>query len=225
MTKPIDRAAFYLCLARAFLPPQDQPAYDAIKSHLADDLGELADALGYPGSLALSELRRAIAGIPDRLALLQAYSRLFLAPPAPVKLNAGQYLDGAVMGPATAALENCYRAAGLTRQESFHDLADHIALQLEFAAYLCASEGAGVDLALGADDFLASFVRYWLPPFQTALERACVDDPDATVYLCLARLLQAVVDNDLHDYRIRRGHAVRRKTPSRSPLFQAKSAL
>ena len=32
MANQTDRAAFYLCLARAFLPPQDELAYDAINS-------------------------------------------------------------------------------------------------------------------------------------------------------------------------------------------------
>ncbi|OGA50753.1 MAG: hypothetical protein A3G24_24650 [Betaproteobacteria bacterium RIFCSPLOWO2_12_FULL_62_13] len=80
MANQTDRAAFYLCLARAFLPPQDELACDAIKSHLADDLAELAAALSYPAAPVLHELREAIAAVPDRLTLLQAYSRLFLAP-------------------------------------------------------------------------------------------------------------------------------------------------
>lgn len=199
--KATDRAAFYLCLARAFLPPQDPGAYDAIKLHLADDLGELAGSLGYPARDALGELRNAVAAIPGHLALLQGYSTLFLAPPAPVTLNAGRYLDGAIMGRATVAIEKCYRDAGLDRAGSFHDLPDHVSLQLEFVAHLCASEATGSTLAVNADDFLASFVRYWLPPFVAALERAGAQKAPAGIYLCLARLLQFAVDHDLRDYR------------------------
>lgn len=201
MTRPIDRAAFYLCLSRAFLPPREQADYDAIKLDLTSDLEDLAVALGYRAHEALHELGDAVARVPNHLSLLRAYSALFLAPPVAVPLNAGVYLDGALMGPATLALEDCYRQAGLTRQESFHDLADHIALQLEFTAYLCASEAAGGVLPLRADDFLASPVRHWLPAFQTALERGCAADPHAIVYFHLGRVLRAAVDHDLHNYR------------------------
>lgn len=201
MANLTDRAAFYLCLARVYLPPRESMAYDAIKRHLADDLSDLAAGLGYPAADIPRELRNAVAGIPDHLTLLQTYSSLFMAPPAPVALNAGFYLDGAVMGRATAAIEKCYLQAGLTRSESFHDLPDHIALQLEFAAYLCASEAAGSAPAIKADDFLATFVRYWLPPFVAALERAGAQEALAGIYLCLARVLQVAVDHDLRDYR------------------------
>jgi TorA maturation chaperone TorD len=195
-----ERAEFYLCLARAFLPPREDAVHDAIRLRLADDLGELASELGYPAAGALHDLRNAVGRLPDHLTLLQGYSRLFLAPPAPVPLNAGLYLDGAVMGSATAALEKCYRQAGFQRSADFHDLPDHIALQLEFVARLCASEAAGSAPALRADDFLASFVRYWVPSFVAALERACTREDPAYVYLCLARLLRIAVDHELRDY-------------------------
>ena len=194
------RDEFFLCLARMFLPPQEQAAYDAIKLHLADDLGELAAAMNYPVADQLRDLREAVARIPDQLTLLQVFSKLFLAPPVPVTLNAGLYLDGAVMGRATLALEECYGQAGLKRAGKFHDLPDHIALQLEFIAYLCAAEAADSAPTMKADEFLASFVRYWLPLFTTALEKACGQERLAQVYLCLARLLQVAVDHDLRGY-------------------------
>ena len=195
------RTEVYLCLARAFLPPDDEHRFDALINCLADDLAELAGSLGYPAGDRLTELRDAVGRISDRLTLLQEYSKLFLTPPTPVKLNAGLYLDGAVMGRATAAIEQCYQQAGLARAGSFHDLPDHIALQLEFVAYLCASEAAGDAPAIKADDFLASFMRYWLPPFVVALARTGAQEAPASIYLCLARLLQVAVDHDLRDYR------------------------
>lgn len=214
MANPTDRAAFYLCIARAFLPPQEAAAYDAIKLHLADDLSDLVTTLDYPAADHLGNLRQAMANVPGHLALLQAYSQLFLAPPVPVTLNAGRYLDGAVMGQATVAIEECYRDAGLDRAGSFHDLPDHVSLQLEFVAYLCASEAAGDAPRTKADDFLASFARYWLPPFVTALEKVSGPDGAARVYLCLARLLHVAVSHDLRDYRTASGEAIAAATES-----------
>lgn len=209
MSNLTDRAAFYLCLSRAFLPPQEHAAYDAIKLYLADDLGDLAATLNYPAADPLRDLRQAVALIPHHITLLQAYSQLFLAPPVRVTLNAGRYLDGAVMGRATLALEKCYREASLNRTANFHDLPDHVALQLEFVAHLSACETADCAPALRADEFLASFVRCWLPPFIGALEQACAHDATAQVYLCLARLLQIAVNHDLRDYRTVNGEANR----------------
>lgn len=200
MANPADHAAFYLCLARAFLPPQEPAAYDAIKLHLADDLDELAGLLGVRAGDALHELRGAIEAVPDRLALLQLYSRLFLAPPAPVRVNTGAYLDGAVAGASVTALEACYRGCGVERAERFHDLADHVAVQLEFVSLLFAraaerdSAAASVEPAMAPGDFLASFVRHWLPAFCADLEEATrAERIPANPYLHLARILHAAV--------------------------------
>lgn len=199
MANLTDRAAFYLCLARAFLPPQEAAAYEAIKLHLADDLSDLVTTLNYPAADHLGNLCQAVARVSDHLALLQVYSGLFLAPPVPVTLNAGRYLDGAIMGRATVAIAKCYRDAGLDCAGSCHDLPDHVSLQLEFVAYLCASEAAGGAPRIKADDFLASFVCHWLPPFIAALEQACAQDEKAQIYLCLAGLLQVIVNHDLRN--------------------------
>lgn len=201
MANPSDRAAFYLCLARAFMPPRESAAHDAFKRHLAQDLAELVEALEIPAGEVVRDLGAAIARVPDHDALLRAYSALFLAPPVPVTLNAGLYLDGAITGRATSAIEKCYQRAGLTRAERFHDLPDHIALQLEFAAFLCASEAAGETPAITAGEFLATFARYWIAPFVAALEKACSQDDPSDVYLRLGHLLRAALAHELRDYR------------------------
>jgi len=200
MANAADHAAFYLCLARAFLPPQEPAAYDAIKLHLADDLDELAGSLGVRAGDALRELRRAVEAVPGQPALLQLYSRLFLAPPAPVRVNTGAYLDGAVAGASVTALEACYRGCGVERAERFHDLADHVAVQLEFVSLLFAraaerdSAAGSSEPAMAAGDFLASFVRQWLPAFCADLEEATrTEQIPANPYLHLARILRAAV--------------------------------
>jgi len=185
-----ERAEFYLCLARAFLAPKEGAAYRAFARYLADDLEDLSGRLGYPVSSELVGLRAAAE--TDHLALLQAYSRLFLAPPAPVHINAGFYLDGAIMGGGVAAMEAWYRRHGVERSERLHDLSDHVSVQLEFVAYLYAA-----DAAPGAEQFLDAFVRRWLPPFCADLERAAARcGAAAASYLHLARLLRAAVECD-----------------------------
>ena len=122
----------------------------------------------------------------------------------PVALNTGRYLDGAVMGGSVQAIEGWYRRRGLERTESFHDLPDHVALQLEFVARLfagaAAARQAGDDaearqLEAEARAFLGAFVVHWLPGFaRQALERTLAQHRLPAPYLYLAHILCAAVD-------------------------------
>lgn len=200
-----ERAEFYLCLARAFMPPATEEAYRGLTCYLADDLTELGERLGYPVDGALGDLRAALAEVPDPLSLLQLYSKLFLTPPAPVSLNAGLYLDGTLLGASVLAMERHYRCHGVERAASFHDLPDHVALQLEFVALLlgraaaCARQGDHGGAAAAqtqAEAFLATFVRPWLPALCASLDAAMAAHGRASPYLHLARLLRVAVEQD-----------------------------
>lgn len=197
------RAEFYLCLARAFLPPREAGLFEAMSRWLAGDLEELARSLGYPVEAEITAYRDAIARVPDGEALLQAYSGLFLVPPAPAPLNAALYLDGSVNGPAASAMERAYRDAGVERDERFGDLADHASCQLEFVALLIAREAEGQPPArdVSADWFLDGFVSGWAPGLCTAIGAAAPRIPGATVYAALARVLARAVAHDLQSYR------------------------
>lgn len=199
------RAEFYLCLARAFLPPHTENDYRALAVYLADDLADLAGEIGYPIAEPLAQLRAAFGALPEPLALLQLYSKLFLTPPTPVALNTGRYLDGAVMGGSVQAIEDWYRRRGLERAESFHDLPDHVTLQLEFVARLfagaAAARQAGEEpeaqrIEAEARAFLGAFVAHWLPGFCAALERTHTERRLPAPYLHLARILRAAVERD-----------------------------
>lgn len=203
LSGPPPRAEFYLCLARAFLPPREAEMFEAMSCWLAGDLGELARGVGYPVEADVAAYRDAIAGVPDGEVLLQAYSGLFLVPPAPAPLNAALYLDGSVNGPAASAMERAYRDAGVARDERFGDLADHVACQLEFVALLLAREANGEPPAhdVSADWFLDGFVSGWAPGLHTAIEAAAPRIPGAAVYAALARVLEGAVTYDLRSYR------------------------
>ncbi len=202
---PAARAEFYLCLARAFLPPHTEDDYRALAVYLADDLADLAGEIGYPISEPLALLRAAFGALPGSLALLQLYSKLFLTPPTPVALNTGRYLDGAVMGGSVQAVADWYRRHGLERTESFHDLPDHVTLQLEFVARLfagaAAAHQAGEDLEARrleaeARAFLGAFAARWLPGFCAALEHTLAEHRLPAPYLHLACILRAAVERD-----------------------------
>ncbi len=195
------QAKFYLCLARAFLPPREEAAWCGMAECLADDLSELQCELGYDAGGEVAEYRAAMAAVPDALTLLQAYSALFLMPPAPAPLNTGLYLDGSLAGPSVSAMEACYRKCGVERDPEFRDLSDHPSVQLEFVAYLFAREakhlaGSGEPPPFGGGHFLESFVRGWAPRFAGTLEKASRERAGSYPYLPLARLLRAAAERD-----------------------------
>jgi TorA maturation chaperone TorD len=194
------KAEFWLCLARAFLPPATEASQRALREHLADDLTELAHALNYPIAPEIDALRCAIAGLPGDEATLALYSQLFLVPGvAHPHINAAAYFDGAAHGGLLRQLAECYRACGLEKDASFADLPDHVVVQLEFTAWLFAVAAAREQgeaapaTPMHAADFIAAFVARWAPAFRHDLELAharfaLVDNP----WLHLARVLETV---------------------------------
>lgn len=200
-----NRSEFYLCVARAFLPPKTEDAWRAIIEYLADDLETLGGELGYPASGSVAELRAATRHFPDALSLLQVYGRLFLTPPVAARLNTGMYLDGGVMGGATLAMQSCYRRHGLDGAPHFHDLPDHLSMQLEFVAFLWgmaagrAGSGDSAQALAAADEarqFLSGFVAPALGPLCAELETATHTLAAAALYLALARILETAVQVD-----------------------------
>lgn len=185
------RAEFYLCLARAFLSPTSEEAWLGLRDALADDLEDLAGILGHDISSHVADYRAAIAAIPDHATLLQIYSGLFVAPPRPVNINTGVYLDGALNGGSVLAMEESYRQNGLERSGEFFDLSDHLSIQLEFVASRLLARQDSADA--GEDDaerFLATFVARWLPAFIADLEAA---DRNPDPWLHLARAMSVAV--------------------------------
>ncbi|HET9699385.1 MAG TPA: molecular chaperone TorD family protein [Burkholderiales bacterium] len=198
-----DRADFYLCLARAFLTPREEAAWDAMRELLPADLEELDQVLGYGIIDQLAAYRTEVSRVGSAEVLLRTYSSLFLAPPVPAHINTAVYLDGTIGGGSVAEMEQAYRACGVERAEDFRDLSDHLGVQLEFVAYLYAREAAGkatgqeTRLPLKGGHFLHGFVDRWLPGFISDLEQAAGErELQANPYLPLARILERAVARD-----------------------------
>lgn len=198
----LERAAFYLCLARAFATPSQPVACEALRVALADDLAELAAACGYRLDDALSVLRECVASF-DAQRLLVDYARLFVTPgERHPSLNTGAYLDGALAGGSVAAIETCYARCGLERQPGFADLPDHVSVQLEFVAWLFAAAAeARADgrepPPIAAREFLTRFVARWAGPFRADIESAGARFRlGAHPYAALARMLETAVAAD-----------------------------
>jgi TorA maturation chaperone TorD len=190
-----ERADLFFCLAAAFRPPPAQMSARDWSLPLAADLQELGAALGLDTAAAARTLRALAAERDTDEPWLVDYSRLFLVPPVPVTLNTGLYLEGSIGGSSAQMLQQCYGTAGFAMQESFRDLPDHVAVQLEFiAALLQRAEGGDADVADMAREFADSFVSHWVRPLRDACERSAGRNQAALVYVAVVDVLQQAVD-------------------------------
>ena len=205
-----ERAALYLCLARAFQVPQAADSHQAMSEWLSADLNELLGPYGAPAQHQLTHYQLAIAAIPDQAALLQHYSRLFLSPPIRVNLNTSIYFRNEIGGDSLLDLEQRYAKHRLARAEGFRDLPDHLSMQLEFLAWLQASAAEALQQGdtqraehchQDALALLREVILGWLPSFIDKLRVECEVEGLPTPYLHLAELLRttAVADAQLHE--------------------------
>lgn len=204
----LDRADLLLCLARAFLPPPPGWSVCDWAQPLADDLAELGAALGLDTRAAVDALAAASARWACEAARhdgsadpwLVEYARLFLTPPVPVPLNAGVYLEGTLGGSSVQMVRSCYRAAGVEPDERFHDLPDHVAMQLEFVGRLYERAARGdADAAGMADEYCREFVDHWAGPLEEACRRASARWPAGEVYAALAALMRDAIGERASD--------------------------
>jgi len=197
-TRCLARADLLFCLSQAFLPPP--PAWSVCDwaQPLVDDLNELEPTLD---GINLQPLRQSLElacaswaalarqGLSDTW--LVEYSRLFLVPPVPVTLNAGVYLEGALGGSSTQMMCSCYEMAGVVPDERFHDLPDHVSMQLEFVGRLMERAARGdPDAQSMAQEYAAEFVHHWAHLLEAACRRAAETFPAAHVFVELAALVR-----------------------------------
>lgn len=132
------------------------------------------------------------------------YLRLFVGPYhqyAPPYESLYTSAEGLLMGEAAARVQQEYERAGLTLAATFRDLPDHIAVELEFMGFLCASEAsswraqeglAGVSALRRERAFLSEHLTRWLPLFLGRLRQS----DDAGLYVALGELTLSFTQMD-----------------------------
>ncbi|MEA5386265.1 molecular chaperone TorD family protein [Haloarculaceae archaeon H-GB11] len=141
--------------------------------------GALADIIGPSDGADLRDLRT-------------EYTRLFIGPAGPpcppyesvFRDGDGDEL-GPVRGPATAAVARWYRSFGIELAGDNADLPDHIATELEFAAYL-ATEGHDDRL----EQFLDEHLRVWSEQLTARVEA----ETTSTFYASLASTTRELIE-------------------------------
>lgn len=95
------------------------------------------------------------------------YTRLFIAafPELPCPPYESIYREDTVMGNSTLEVLDSFSDAGLKVMENFHDLPDHIAVELEFLYYLLNSGNIEA-----YDTFMREHFSKWVPKFCKKVE-------------------------------------------------------
>lgn len=136
---PEERAELYLCLAKAFSAHKHPLDVGQLRSALLPDFRQLAESLPALTETWLQDFARALEQTDQADSVMREHARLFLTPPAPASLNLGHYLDGSGQGATGQTLDRCYHRYGLVLSRDFHDLPDHLALNLQWIAWVFAS--------------------------------------------------------------------------------------
>ncbi len=160
-------------LSACFYEPQKQLLLD---EELFEDLTKSLKHLCPSAVVYAEDMEKSIHNsTEDELRI--DYAKLFVGP---FELRAppygSVYLEEGrrVMGDTTMEVIGTYETEGLAKSESFQDLPDHIAVELEFMSYLFYKEREALEksdaetarmFAEKQDVFLNNYLRPWISPF------------------------------------------------------------
>lgn len=167
-------------LSACFYPPKKQ-LY--LQEHFFESLTSALDRVCPEASVFSKRMEVAFFNDSGQ-DLMVEYARLFVGP---YELKAppygSVYLDRErrVMGDSTMEVIKIYKEAGLSIDEDFKELPDHIAVELEFMYFLLyqeveALENSESDRASGLREiqerFSKRFFKPWIPPFCTKIKES-----------------------------------------------------
>lgn len=193
------REDVYRLLAACFYPPSPELFEERCLPAIADLLEDLSpDAARYARDAAYAGEQASLES------LAVEHARMFIGPFHLVAPPYGSmYLDDAktVMGESTGKVFAFYGACGLHLADDFHELPDHIAVELEFLSVLAhrqressaagdlgeANRFAGLQMS-----FLDRFLLPWLPPFT----RSILEGTESPFYQAIARCTETYVTCD-----------------------------
>lgn len=191
-----NREDTYRLLAACYYAPTSALQEEGCCATLASLLGNFSPE----AAASAAEANRIVNETSIEYQLIE-YSRLFLGPFNLVAPPYGSvWLDKnkTVMGDSTSSVAAFYQTNGLQLANDFHELPDHIAVELEFLSYLCfkqrearvTEDTAGVERYAQAHQvFLSTFLLSWLTPFCEAI----INDGEAPFYTAVARCTLAFV--------------------------------
>jgi TorA maturation chaperone TorD len=200
---PAAQHAVYRVLGSFFLPPEPDRLATLVAA--APELERVATPLeGMTGHRAWTALVRRLGSLEDDDVdrMRTQYTGLFLSGSRDLTVQPFESSYAKVseydIATVSAAVETRYRRAGI-QLASKGELPDHVAVELEFCAYLCHQEGdadTDVDAAhwrAERQSFLVDHVIRWLPDFAGKLARVMPE----SIYTEAAAVVRAVTADDL----------------------------
>ena len=185
------KAFVYLFLARLYRQAPDEEILMAINDdRLLDDLFTQNSGALYKLTNALTcEVEARQSDYATYRSELNAdYNKLFVGPGplvAPPWESVYCSKERLVFGEQTLAVREVYRSFGLNSKEQGREPDDHIALELEFMAWLCKNSNISAQ-----HQFLTSHLLKWGQPFCTDV----VNGADTAFYRIVAQLTIAWLD-------------------------------
>lgn len=188
-----DREVIYKILSSLFYKPTEDSLQSL--SILQEVFFEIDEYLCFLASELLKEAQKESL---DSLTL--DFGRLFVGSSRPLASPyASIYLEGkwGVMGQSTIETLRYYKEAGLEIKEDFHELPDHIAVELEFVYYLIYKylEENEEKYLLSQQKFVEIILNKWVPSFTKLIK----EQADTNFYKLIAILLEKWIEKDAED--------------------------
>jgi TorA maturation chaperone TorD len=191
----------YKLLAACFYQPQKKLYLD---ENVFAELGKLMTRV-CPDAALFAEKMAASVMQYDEEELLVEYARLFVGPNELLAPPYGSvYLEegGKVMGESTARVMEFYKAEGLSMDEQFQNLPDHITAEMEFMYYLAYHEvkafeendrEKAVYFLNRQEAFLRMFLDGWIVPFCVKIKEGTENGFYQTLADCLSVFMSKTV--------------------------------
>lgn len=184
----------YKLLAACFYEPQKKLFLDeSVFSVLGDLLTRVC-----PAAALFSEKMATSVMQYDEEELLVEYARLFVGPNELLAPPYGSvYLEegGKVMGESTARVMEFYKAEGLSMDDQFQNLPDHITAEMEFMYYLAYHEVEALEkndsekaaqFLNRQETFRNTFLGPWVAPFSEKIKQGTENEFYQALADCLS---------------------------------------
>lgn len=193
------RSEFWQMFALALRPPCADGLRDALAYEFEPELQALCTELGADLGGALDPLPAQMASLADPQALLAVYSRLFLVPPMPARLELGWHLDRAMNGATVQLITGLMARHGLALRDEAREAPDLLPATLELLAWLFQRHDASGPENAGGPSPIDVLRRRCLLPGVSALvplaRAAEADHGLPSVYSTLLRALQLALED------------------------------